>query len=64
WPMLIGGVLIGPIFAVPIYFITRRGAVLFREARRNKLLAKAKALQERAVALAEKAERKPAANEA
>ncbi|MEM1038890.1 MAG: DUF2062 domain-containing protein [Pseudomonadota bacterium] len=61
WPMLVGGTLIGPFFAVPIYFITRRAAILFREARRNKLMAKAKALQERAVALAE---RKAAANEA
>ncbi|MEO0546477.1 MAG: DUF2062 domain-containing protein [Pseudomonadota bacterium] len=61
WPMLVGGTLIGPFFAVPIYFITRRAAILFRESRRNKLMAKAKALQERAVALAE---RKAAANEA
>jgi len=60
WPMLVGGTVIGPLFAIPIYFITRRGAVMFREARRNKLMAKAKALQERAVALAE---RKPTPNE-
>ncbi|MEL6946215.1 MAG: DUF2062 domain-containing protein [Pseudomonadota bacterium] len=49
FPMLVGGVLIGPIFAVPIYFITRRGAIMFRESRRNKLMAKAKALRQLAV---------------
>ena len=54
WPMLLGGMFIGPFFAVPAYMITRRAALIFRESRRDKLLAKAALLRDRARALAEK----------
>ena len=53
WPMTVGGMLLGPFIAVPIYFATRRAALLFRESRRNRLLAKATALRDKARAAAE-----------
>ena len=52
WPMLVGGTLLGLCVAVPLYVIVRRGAVIFRENRRNKLMEKAQAIRERAKALA------------
>lgn len=48
WPMLVGGSLMGLVFAAPIYFIVRRTAILFREARQAKLMAKAIELRDRA----------------
>lgn len=48
FPMAIGGLIIGSLCAIPLYFITRRAAVLFRENRRNKLIAKASQIRERA----------------
>lgn len=53
YPMFVGGLVLGPFLAVPVYFATKRAALLFREARRNKLMAKAAALRDRAKALAE-----------
>lgn len=51
YPMMIGGLLLGPLIAVPLYFATRRASMLFREARRDQLLAKATQLRDRAKAL-------------
>ncbi|MEP5181275.1 MAG: DUF2062 domain-containing protein [Rhizobiaceae bacterium] len=48
WPMLVGGSLIGLVCAVPIYFLTRRAAALFRESRKNKLIGKAAEIKARA----------------
>ena len=48
FPMLVGGCLIGPLVAVPLYFLTRRAANLFRESRRNKLITKATEIRDRA----------------
>ncbi len=56
YPMLIGGSIVGPVIAVPLYFITRRAAVLFREARRNKLIAKAAEMRDRAKELSKRGE--------
>ncbi len=53
-PMLIGGMLIGPMVAVGVYFLTRRGALLFRESRRNKLMVKAKEIRDKAKSMAER----------
>ena len=53
WPMTVGGLLLGPLVAVPLYFLTRRATILFRENRRNRLLAKATALRDRARAVAD-----------
>ena len=46
--MLVGGIIVGTLVAVPLYFITRRTAALFRESRRNKLITKAAEIRERA----------------
>ena len=56
YPMLIGGSLIGLLVALPIYFLTRRAAVLFRESRRNKLIAKAAEMRDRAKELSGRSE--------
>ena len=48
YPMSIGGLIIGILVAIPIYFATQRAAALFREKRRNKLMKKATELRERA----------------
>lgn len=48
WPMLLGGSILGIIFAVPAYFLVRRTALLFREARQAKLMAKAIEMRDRA----------------
>ena len=53
YPMLVGGCLLGPLFAVPAYFLTRRGTMLFRERRRNKLLSKASAIKDKARSMVE-----------
>ncbi|MEM9734885.1 MAG: DUF2062 domain-containing protein [Pseudomonadota bacterium] len=55
WPMLVGGCLLGPLVAVPLYFLTRRAAALFRESRRTKMMEKAKAIRDRAKQSAEAA---------
>jgi uncharacterized protein (DUF2062 family) len=52
-PMLVGGSLIGLVMAIPIYFLTRRAAALFRESRRNKLISKAAEIKARASAMRE-----------
>ncbi|MEE9375329.1 MAG: DUF2062 domain-containing protein, partial [Rhizobiaceae bacterium] len=52
YPMLVGGLIVGPLVAVPIYFITRRAAGVFREKRRNKLMAKATEIRDKAKHLA------------
>ena len=48
YPMLIGGAVLGPVFAVPFYFITRRGTAAFRERRRDSLMRKAEMIRDRA----------------
>lgn len=53
YPMTVGGILVGLLVSVPIYFATRRGALIFRESRRNKLMKKASELRDRARQLAE-----------
>ncbi|MEM8749512.1 MAG: DUF2062 domain-containing protein [Pseudomonadota bacterium] len=55
WPMTIGGFLCGPLVAIPIYFLTRRAAILFRESRRNKLLKRASEIRDRAKKAAQEA---------
>ncbi len=55
YPMLIGGILAGPIIAIPLYFATRRAAVMFRESRRDKLMAKATLLRNKAKEIADRA---------
>ncbi|NKB52612.1 MAG: DUF2062 domain-containing protein [Rhizobiaceae bacterium] len=47
-PMLVGGGLIGLIVTVPLYFVTRRAAAMFRESRKNKLIVKAAEIKARA----------------
>lgn len=54
YPMLIGGALIGSLVGLPAYFLTKRAATLFREARRDKLMTKAQELRDQAKAAAEK----------
>ncbi|MEE9314901.1 MAG: DUF2062 domain-containing protein [Rhizobiaceae bacterium] len=56
YPMLVGGLIVGPLVALPIYFLTRRAAGVFRETRRNKLMAKATELRDKAKQLAERTE--------
>lgn len=51
YPMLIGGLILGPLIAVPLYFATRRASMLFRESRQDRLMAKAKQLRDKAKAL-------------
>ena len=41
WPMMLGGIPWGLLVAVIVYWLTYRAALMFREARRDKLLAKA-----------------------
>lgn len=48
FPMLVGGIPLGLMCSIPLYFLTRRAAALFRESRRNKLIAKAAEVRERA----------------
>ncbi len=48
YPMLVGGSVLGLLFAVPAYFITKRGTMIFRERRRNRLISKASAIKEKA----------------
>jgi uncharacterized protein (DUF2062 family) len=52
YPMMIGGIILGTIVALPVYVITRRAALIFREARRDKLMAKAAEIREHAKATA------------
>lgn len=51
YPMMVGGLVLGPLIAVPLYFATRRASLIFRESRRDKLLAKAAMLRDRAKAM-------------
>jgi len=55
YPMLIGGTLLGPLFGVPAYFLTKRATTMFRERRRDKLMQKAASFKERAQQIAERA---------
>lgn len=48
YPMLLGSVLLGPLAAVPLYMMTKRATIAFRERRRNQLMEKAKALRDQA----------------
>ena len=48
YPMFVGGLIVGLLVAIPLYFLTRRAALLFRENRRNQLMEKARLIQERA----------------
>lgn len=54
YPMLVGGIIVGLLVTIPIYFLTRRAAGIFRETRRNKLMAKATELRDRAKQMAER----------
>ncbi|MFD0915758.1 DUF2062 domain-containing protein [Pseudahrensia aquimaris] len=58
YPMTIGGALLGPLFAIPAYFLTKRGTQLFRERRRNAVMKRAEAVRERARKLAAEAQAK------
>lgn len=53
YPMFIGGMIIGPLVALPIYFATRRASLMFRESRRDQLMRKATEIQQKAANLAE-----------
>ena len=53
FPMLVGGIPIGLLCSVPLYFLTRRAATLFRESRRNKLISKATEVRARAKQMTE-----------
>ena len=51
--MLVGGSLIGLVVSVPLYFLTRRAAALFRESRKNKLICKAAEIKAQAAKMRE-----------
>lgn len=53
WPMLVGGCILGPVVAMPIYFLTKRATALFQESRRDRLICKAAELKARAAQLSE-----------
>ena len=53
-PMLVGGSLLGLVVAVPLYFLTRHAAAMFRESRRTKLISKAAEIRARATHLSNK----------
>ncbi|MEO9461145.1 MAG: DUF2062 domain-containing protein, partial [Marinomonas sp.] len=48
FPMLVGGIPLGMMCSIPLYFLTRRAAALFRESRRSKLISKAAEVRARA----------------
>ena len=50
YPMLVGGMIVGPLVTIPLYILTIRAALMFRESRRDKLMAKAAEIKERAQA--------------
>ncbi len=52
YPMMIGGLVVGTLFAIPAYILTRRAALMFRESRRDKLMRKAAEIRDRATRLA------------
>lgn len=52
FPMLVGGMPLGLLCAIPLYFLTRRAAAMFQETRRNKLIRKAAEVRERAAKMA------------
>lgn len=53
FPMSVGGMIIGPLVAIPIYIVTRRAAAIFREGRRKKLMSKAAEIQSKAKQLSD-----------
>ncbi len=63
-PMLVGGGLIGLVCAVPLYFVTRRAAVMFRESRKNKLIIKAEEIKARATQMRKSIDLAGGANQA
>jgi len=54
YPMLVGGTLLGLVVSTIIYFLTKRAAMIFRESRRDKLMAKAAEIKARATAVVPK----------
>ena len=54
YPMSTGGLVLGTLVFLLVYFVTRRTAALFRESRRNKLMQKAAEIQEKAKQMASK----------
>ena len=64
FPMLIGGTIVGTLFSVPLYFITRRTAGLFRESRKNKLMDKAAEIKSHAQKFSDATKGNPGANQA
>jgi uncharacterized protein (DUF2062 family) len=52
YPMLVGGLIVGPLVTIPMYFLTKRAALMFRESRRDKLMNKAAEIKARARAAA------------
>ncbi len=63
FPMLVGGTIIGVLFSIPLYFVTRRAAALFRESRRNKLITKAAEIRARAQRMSESIDLSGGANQ-
>ncbi len=52
YPMLVGGMVVGPLVTIPLYLLTKRAALMFRESRRNKLMTKAAEIKAKAQAAA------------
>lgn len=52
YPMLIGGMIVGPLVTIPLYLLTKRAALMFRESRRDKLMTKAAEIKAKAQAAA------------
>ncbi len=48
FPMFVAGMILGPLVAMPFYFMTRQATAAFRERRRSRLMAKAQLLRDRA----------------
>ena len=54
FPMLVGGIPLGLLCSLPLYFLTRRAAAMFRESRRNKLISKAAEIRARATQMGDR----------
>jgi uncharacterized protein (DUF2062 family) len=52
YPMLVGGMIVGPLVTIPLYLLTKRAALIFRESRRDKLMTKAAEIKAKAQAAA------------
>ena len=46
YPMSIGGMILGPVFAIPTYLITKRATEMFKQKNKKKITEKAKAIRQ------------------